>query len=129
MILLDTSVLVRYLKTASPGIREILTSADCSICGVTTAEILHGARNPDDANHLRQAINVFPCLPIDPQTWDQLGVHLAILGSRGLPMPFQDVLIATVAIQYDAYLWSYDAHFQTIHSVLPLLKLFNGPTT
>lgn len=26
MILLDTSVLVRYLKTASPGIREILTS-------------------------------------------------------------------------------------------------------
>jgi predicted nucleic acid-binding protein len=49
MILIDTSVLIRYLRTASPAIREVFASTDCGICGVTRAEILHGARTPEAA--------------------------------------------------------------------------------
>ena len=42
-------------------------------------------------------------------------------------MPFQDVLIAAVAIDHKADLWSYDAHFRTIQTVLSGLILFDGP--
>ena len=42
-------------------------------------------------------------------------------------MPFQDVLIATVAIENSAYLWSYDSHFVAIRGVLLGLALFDGP--
>jgi predicted nucleic acid-binding protein len=128
MILIDASVLVRYLRTASPAIREVLASADCAICGVTRAEILHGARNTKDAKDLREAMDAFVQLPIQDATWDHLGDQLALLRARGLPMPFQDVLLAVVAIDHEAELWSYDAHFRTIQGVAGKLQLFDGPT-
>ncbi len=43
-------------------------------------------------------------------------------------MPFQDVLIATVAIENDLELWSFDAHFDAISSAIPDLQRFRGPT-
>jgi len=127
MILVDTSVLVRYLRTALPAIREVLVSTECAICGVTRAEILHGARTPHDANDLCEAMDAFIQLPIPQTTWDHLGHHLASLRASGLPMPFQDVLLAAVAIDHDVELWAYDAHFRMIQGVLPNLKLFDGP--
>ena len=128
MILLDTSVLVRYLRTAAPAIRQILVSTDCAICGVTRAEILHGARTPADAKDLHDALDSFIQLPIPDITWDHLGLHLATLRSRGLPMPFQDVLLTTIALDHDTELWSYDTHFRAIQGILSNLKLFEGPT-
>lgn len=128
MILVDTSVLIRYLKTASPAIREIFANAECAICGVTRAEILHGARSAQDASDLRAALSAFIQLPIQENTWDHLGDLLALLRSRGLPMPFQDVLLAAIAINHSAEIWSYDAHFRAIQGVQPNLKLFDGPT-
>jgi predicted nucleic acid-binding protein len=106
VILLDTSVLVRYLRTASPAIRQVLVSTDCVICGVTRAEILHGARTPADVKDLHNALDSFLQLPIQEATWDHLGLHLATLRSRGLPMPFQDVLLATVARYNNKERWS-----------------------
>jgi predicted nucleic acid-binding protein len=127
VILLDTSVLVRYLRTASPAIREVLASTDCAICGVTRAEILHGARTAQDAGALGKAMDAFIQLPIQQATWDHLGDHLAQLRASGLPMPFPDVLLAAVAIDYDADLWAYDAHFRAIQGIIKKLKLFEGP--
>jgi predicted nucleic acid-binding protein len=43
-------------------------------------------------------------------------------------MPSQDVLLAVVAMDYDAELWTRDAHFTVIRTVSPKLKLFAGPT-
>jgi predicted nucleic acid-binding protein len=127
MILLDASVLVRYLRTASPAIREVLVSTDCAVCGVTRAEILYGARTPDQAESLRQSLDLFRQLPIREACWDHVGATLALLRARGLPMPFQDVLLAAVALDHNAELWSYDGHFRTLQSVLAGLRLFAGP--
>lgn len=127
MILLDTSVLIRHLRTAPPAIREVFASNDCAICGVTWAEVLHGARTTEHASELRQAMSAFVRLPIEEATWDRLGDHLAALRANGLPVPFQDVLLATVAIDHGAELWSYDAHFRLIQGVLTGLRLFDGP--
>ncbi|MEX0775006.1 MAG: PIN domain-containing protein [Phycisphaeraceae bacterium] len=128
MILLDASVLIPYLKTGSPTVEKILDSVNCGICGVTRAEILHGARTPQDAQKLCSAIDELVQVQIHPDTWDHLGSHLALLRQRGLPIPFQDVLLATVAIEHDAELWSHDSHFRVIQGVLPQLRLFVGPT-
>lgn len=129
MILLDTSVLVRYLRTASPAIREVLRSTDCGICGVTRAEILHGARTAADADKLRKALDELTQLPIDPTIWDRVGQRLALRRDKGLPMPFQDVVIAVVAIDFDIEIWSFDAHYRMMQAVFPDLKIFEGPST
>ncbi|MBC7784705.1 MAG: PIN domain-containing protein [Burkholderiales bacterium] len=127
MILLDASVLVRYLRTSSPTIREVLASASCGICGVTRAEILYGARTVTDAANLRVAMDAFIQVPIEMDIWDHLGDHLASLRVKGFPTPFQDVLLATIAIHNNVEVWSYDTHFRTIQAAVPALRLFDGP--
>ncbi len=127
MILVDASVLVQYLRAPSPAVREVLASTDCGLCGVTRAEILHGVRTPDDAERLALAMNIFTQVPTPETVWDHLGRHLALLRARGLPMPFQDVLLAAIVIEHDAAVWSYDAHLASIKTALPTLKLFEGP--
>jgi predicted nucleic acid-binding protein len=126
MILLDTTVLVHYLRTRSPSIRGIF-EAGAAICGVTRAEVLHGARTAHDIAKLIEALDGFVQIPIEQETWDALGANLSLLRSRGVVTPFPDALIATVAIRSDLELWTYDAHFNVIQNVLPALRLFSGP--
>ncbi|MHB1037463.1 MAG: PIN domain-containing protein [Pirellulales bacterium] len=126
MILVDTTVLVQYLRVPSKDVRAILDS-DAAICGVTRAEILHGARTPADAAGLVQALDGLIQIPIDEGTWDALGWNLSVLRARGIVTPFPDALIATVAIRAGLELWTYDAHFSAIQTALPALRLFAGP--
>ncbi len=42
-------------------------------------------------------------------------------------MPFQDVLLAAVAIDQGIEIGTYDAHFKMIQGVTSKLKLFDGP--
>jgi predicted nucleic acid-binding protein len=72
-------------------------------------------------------MDAFVQLPIDQETWDHLGRHLASLRANGLRIPFQDALLATVAIDHAADLWSYDGHFRAIQPILTDLRLFDGP--
>jgi len=126
MILVDTTVVVEYLRTASQPICAVLDSG-AAICGVTRTEILHGVRTPADAASLVEALDGFVQVPIDEDTWDALGWNLSVLRSRGVVTPFPDALIATVAIRAGLELWTYDAHFSAIQSALPALRLFAGP--
>jgi len=127
MILVDTTVVVEYLRTASEPICAVLDSGAAAICGVTRAEILHGARTPADVASLVEALDGFVQVPIDEDAWDALGWNLSVLRSRGAVTPFPDALIATVAIRAGLELWTYDAHFSVIQSALPALRLFAGP--
>ncbi len=127
MILVDTTVLVKYLRTASEAIGSVLNTGQAAICGVTRAEIIHGARDPADLTRLAAALDRLPQVPIDLDIWDDLGRYLNMLRSRGLPVPFPDALIATVAIRHNLEIWTYDAHYQLIRSALPDLRLFDGP--
>jgi predicted nucleic acid-binding protein len=127
MILLDTTVLVAYLRARSATLRAVLVSSPMAICGVTRAELLHGARNPADALALIAALDEFVQIPIDQPAWDEMGRNLSLLRSAGITVPFPDALIATVAIREKSELWTFDAHFQAMRSVLPGLGLFDGP--
>jgi predicted nucleic acid-binding protein len=127
MILLDTTVLVGYLRAPSPAVRAVLQTAQIAICGVTRAELLHGARTRKNADELVAAMDCFAQVFIGQSDWDELGHNLAQLRTAGVSVPFPDALIATVAIRDGSELWTYDAHFRAIASVLSGLRLFDGP--
>ncbi len=59
--------------------------------------------------------------------WEKVGRNLWLLLSNGVTVPFQDVAIATVAMENNAELWTRDAQFQFIQTVLSQLKLFQEP--
>jgi len=129
MIIMDASVLIHYLRYGSSEILTVITSQECGICGITRAEILHGAKDLVDVYRLQEAMRPFISVAIPDTIWDQLGLNLMAMRRRGLPMPVQDVLLVTVAIDQGAPLWSFDSHFLAIQSVLPKLTLFTAPGT
>jgi predicted nucleic acid-binding protein len=127
MILADTSVVVEFLRTADPKLRGIIAGEPAAVCGVTRAEVLHGARDPAHRLRLTTALNLFAQVPFPEALWDRAGDHAAELRRRGVTVPFADVLITTVAIENGVELWTRDAHFGLVQRVLPALRLFAEP--
>jgi predicted nucleic acid-binding protein len=127
MILTDTSVVVDFLRTADPKLRHLIVVNNAAICGVTRAEILHGARNPAHRQRLLRALNLFHQVPFPDLLWDDVGDHLAALRAAGVTVPLADVIIATVAIANDIELWTRDQQFALIQAILPKLRLFQEP--
>ena len=127
MILLDTSILIRYIRTADPKILGVITANPVAVSVVTRAEILHGAKNETDFRRLEGVLNRFVQATVEPDAWDDLSRSLFELRRRGVSVPFPDALIAAVAIRHSMDLWTYDNHFKLIQGVLPKLRLFSGP--
>jgi predicted nucleic acid-binding protein len=124
MILVDTSVLIDALKGKDTRLPLMFAAHPAAICGVTVAEVLHGARDADDFKKLEAALAKFPKIAVDDSIWQPLTHNLFLLRTHGVAVPFQDTLLATVALQNDIELWTRDKQFQHIQKVLPALKLF-----
>jgi predicted nucleic acid-binding protein len=127
MILVDTGVVIDYLRTADRKPLSLFAAHNAAICGITRAEVLHGARSPRDRARLVTALASFHPVPIPDPLWDTVGDHLAALRAGGVTVPFPDVVIATVAISNGVELWTRDAQFQHVQRVLPALRLFAEP--
>jgi predicted nucleic acid-binding protein len=127
MILIDSSVVIDYLRTTDAKILAINQANAAAVCGIIRAEILHGARNSADRQRLLTVLNAWGQIAIPDSLWDDVGDNLAALRSSGVTVPFTDVVIATVAIANDIELWARDNQFLLIQRVLPRLRLFQEP--
>jgi hypothetical protein len=63
----------------------------------------------------------------DDQLWDAAGDLLSALGTAGVTVPFNDAMIAAVAVSAGVELWPRDSQFQLIQRVEARLALFNEP--
>ena len=127
MILVDTTVVVAYLRSADARLPALFSAHQVGICGITRAEIIHGVRNPADLARFVAALNSFQQVSIPDSLWDEVGSHLAALRAAGLPTPFADVIIAALAIHLGVELWSRDQHHVAIQRIIPTLRLFQEP--
>lgn len=127
MTLADTSVLIDALRGVDPGLKNLFGAAQVAICGVTRAEVLHGARSSAEFAQLEAALAAIPDVPFPERFWDAAGANLYALRRAGVSVPFPGVLIATVALENGIELWTRDNQFELIRNVLPALKLFQEP--
>ena len=127
MILADTTVAIDFLRTPTPRLLKIIQSNHAAISGITVAEIYAGAKALPDLARYTAALSVFGTIAIPDAIWPVLGRNLFALRRRGITVPLADAIIATLAIENDLELWTYDAHFAMIRVVLPQLKLFVEP--
>jgi len=102
MILVDSGVLIDFLRTKDAKLDALFRSLPVAICGVTRAEILHGVRNPADRQRLLVFLSAFKQEPIPEPLWDAVGDNLATLWANGITVPFPDAVIATVGIENDS---------------------------
>lgn len=127
MTLVDTSVVIDYLRTGDAELLGLFRSLPGGICGITRAEVLHGARNSADRAKLITVLDAFEQVPIPQSLWDAVGDLQAALRSQGVMVPTTDVVIAAAAIAEGVELWTRDTHFQLIAQVEPRLVLFQEP--
>ncbi len=127
MILLDSSVLIDYLRTNDPKLQHLFKTEDGAISGIMRAEILWGARDAAHRQKLIQFLDGLIQVLIPQPLWDLAGDNLAALRRGGITVPFQDAIIATMAIANDIELWARDNQFKLIQGVLPQLRLFQEP--
>jgi len=59
VILLDTSVLIDYLRTTDPRLLALMQQHGAAICGLTRADILYGALGPKRRQRILATLNTF----------------------------------------------------------------------
>ena len=124
MILADSCVIIDYLRNPTPEAKKIFSRNEIAICGVVKAEVLRGAASSSQLSKLEKALECFENIPFVEEYWADLAQMLNNLKILGVAVPFQDAMIALLAIKSGALLWTADKHFQLIKSVYPSLTLF-----
>lgn len=127
MILTDSTVIIDVSRSQDPRLLGIIAKFDAAACGVSRAELLHGARDAAHRQNLLRTLGLFRIVSIPDALRDDIGDNLATLRRNGITVPFADVVIATVAIANDVELWTRDNQFKLIQTWLPQLRLFVEP--
>lgn len=129
MILVDTSVSVDYTRSkgTDPKLNQLFATSSISACGIVRAEILAGARNPTEWVSLKRLLDGFKQVHTQEPFWDAVGDNAVVLRRAGVNVPFQDIVIATIAIETIHELWTRDGHFVLVQQHLPALRLFAEP--
>jgi predicted nucleic acid-binding protein len=127
VILTDTSVVIDFVRGKDAKLAGLISQLPVAVCGIVRAELLCGARDPAHRTSLLTLLATFAQIPTPEAVWDAVGDNLATLRRNGITVPFPDVVIATVGIEYDIEGWTRDPHFPTMQKVLSSLRMFPEP--
>ena len=122
MVLVDTSAWIElHRRDGNPAVklavRGLLDEYEAALCGPVEMEYLGGAR-PEDRERLQAWCNVLPYLRSDQKVWRKAARHFSLLRSHGLTAPWNDVLIATIALDHGCRLYAVDKHLEAMAPIL-----------
>ena len=128
MVLVDSSAWIESLRRNGDmrvklAVEGLLEAYEAQWCSPVRLEVLGGARLEERA-HLGKRFSVIPFRVCREEDWDRAIALAWRLRTRGLTVPWLDILIAAIAIHDQVRLYTIDAHFQEIakHSVLLLYR-------
>jgi predicted nucleic acid-binding protein len=118
MTLIDTSAWIEFLrKSGRPEVKSrvagYLELGDAAYCGPIEFELLSGAREAEIAD-LRDALRFSACLEFAADCWGSAAQIERALRGKGITVPRDDLLVASVALHHAVPLFSCDPHFVLI---------------
>ena len=122
-ILVDTNILIDYLKNPTDNATKIFEQNEIATCGVIVTELLRGSKSPKESEKLKTALECFEYLDFEKADWIEIAELFIKLKKSGVTVPFQDGIISYLAIKHNCKVWTKDCHFKVIQSVIPVLEL------
>ena len=124
MVLVDTSAWIEMHRRDGAfevklAVRGLLDEFEATLCGPVEMEFLGGAR-PHERDRLQAWLNILPYLRNDQKIWRKAAAAFAKVRASGLTVPWNDVLIATLALEADCRVYAADKHFPAMKPILGL---------
>jgi predicted nucleic acid-binding protein len=124
MVLVDTSAWIALHRrdgdpAAKLAVRGLLDEFEAALCGPVEMEYLGGAP-PAERERLQAWCNVLPYVRSDQKLWRKAATHFSLLKQKGITAPWNDVLIATIAVENSCRIYAVDKHFDAMVPVLGL---------
>jgi predicted nucleic acid-binding protein len=130
LILVDTSVWIDFFRpdsgAAGAELRRMIEQAEpFALTGVVVTEILQGLRR--DVHRLERYLSQWEMIePRGFSTYREAAAILRLARSKGISLTTMDTLIAAIALEHRAILFSLDKDFSRI-SHLTSLPLYSLP--
>ena len=124
-IIVDTSIWIEYFKNNDQVVKIIDEGLDMNkifIVGPVISELLQGVRSTKESELLSQYIDAVPFISCQIQDWIDAGNTSYSLRKEGTTIPLTDIIIATIAKNNQAMVFTKDKHF----NLLPGVKLFQS---
>jgi len=125
VILVDTNIIIDFWRMPTESLKKVFLKETVAICGITKAELMYGAKSESDLITISEALSDFEYIPLDESIWHEVGKLLYRLRKSGITVPFQDIVLCALTLEYDLLLWTNDKHFALIKMEIEDLKLFS----
>jgi len=129
-VLVDTSAWIEFFRRdGDPAVklamRALVEELEATLCGPVEMEFLGGAR-PHERKRIQSRFQILPYLSNDQKIWRSAATHYATLREAGVTLPWNDILVATLALNQDCRVYAADRHFETMAKHLGLRCYYPG---
>lgn len=122
MVLVDSSVWIEAIRrqgdlAVKVALEGLLEEYEAAWCGPVKLEVLGGVRQ-EERRKLEFWFDVVPYREMRDAHWDAAKKNAWRLRDRGLTVPWNDVLIATLAVEWKMRIYAHGKHFEAMAPVL-----------
>ena len=126
LLLPDSSFYITCARQNIDPLLELAARAadiELTTCGVVVAEVTRGRSDPNVLRRFQAAFSVMIYLPTTNAVWERTTQLAWSLDRQGLVLPLPDLVIAAIALEADATVLTFDAHFQKIPGLRAVNRL------
>ena len=117
-LLPDSCAWIDYFNGRSTPLADLLaqalTNREIVTCGVVMYELFQGVKTDTERETLRAAFSSMRYLEMESGLWVTAAQLSASLRSKGVTIPFSDIIIATLARRHNLVVLTVDKHFSQV---------------